>query len=85
MDYLETAQSAIAHSGPFTKPANFISHMDNDIALATLHAFTPSLPLDVPSLIFAGLGIVLGLLLWGAVKSPAKLIRRKTRTAGLNR
>lgn len=75
--YLETAQSAITDAGPFTKPVSFVAHMDNDIALATLHAFTPSLPLDVPSLVFAMVGIILGWLVWAAIKSPARLLRRK--------
>lgn len=77
VEYLESAQTAITHSGPFTQPISFVTHMDNDIALATLQAFTPSLPLDIPSLVFAMVGIILGWLLWAGIKSPARLIRRR--------
>jgi hypothetical protein len=79
IDYLETAQSAIAQAGSFEKPLKFFTHMDNDIAYATAQSFTPALPLDLPSLIFAVLGIVVGWLLWGTIKMPVRLLRRKKR------
>ena len=77
VDFLETAQSAIAQAGSFEKPVIFFTHLDSDIALATAHSFTPALSLDLPSLIFAILGIVVGWLLWGCIKAPARLLRRK--------
>ncbi|MDA1325475.1 MAG: DUF2937 family protein [Proteobacteria bacterium] len=82
VDYLEAAQSAIAQAGSFEQPILFFTHMDNDIALATARSFTPALPLDVPSLIFAVLGVVVGWLAWGLIKSPARLFRGKKRPAG---
>ena len=50
---------------------------ERDIAFATAQSFTPALSLDLPSLIFAILGIVVGWLLWGCIKAPARLLRRK--------
>ena len=77
VDYLEAAQSAISGAGSFERPFVFFGKLDRDIALATAHDFTPALPLDLPSLVFALVGIVLGFLVWGAVKSPARLLRRR--------
>jgi hypothetical protein len=79
VDYLETAQSAISQAGSFEKPVIFFAHIDNDIALATAQSFTPALPLDFPSLIFAVLGILMGWLIWGTIKTPVRLLRRKRR------
>ena len=81
IDYLETAQSAITQAGAFEKPVLFFAHMDSDIALATARSFTPALPLDLPSLIFAALGIVVGWMVWGVIKAPARLFRGKKRHA----
>ena len=77
IDYLEAAQSAITQAGSFEKPVIFFTHMDSDIALATAQSFTPALSLDLPSLIFAILGILVGWLLWGLIKAPTRLFRRK--------
>jgi len=82
IDFLETAQSAIAQAGPFEQPVRFFTHLDSDIALAAARSFTPALPLDLPSLIFAVLGILLGWLVWGIIKAPARLFRGKRRPAG---
>ncbi len=82
IDYLETAQSTITEAGSFEKPVIFFTHMDSDIALATAQSFTPALPLDLPSLIFAVLGIVVGWLVWEMIKAPARLFRGKKRHAG---
>jgi len=82
VDYLEAAQSAISHAGSFGQPFAFFTHLDNDIALATAQSFTPALPLDAPSLIFAILGILLGWLVWGTIKAPARLLRGRNKHAG---
>ena len=81
VDYLEGAQSAITQAGSFERPFVFFAHLDGDIALATAQSFTPALSLDFQSLIFAVLGIVAGWLIWGTIKSPARLMRRKKRPA----
>jgi len=79
VDNLEAAQSTISQAGSFEKPFAFFVRLDGDIAQATAEAFTPALPLDIPSLIFAVIGIVVGLLIWGGIKAPARLYRRKRR------
>jgi len=81
IDYLETAQAAITAAGQFEKPIAFFRHLDGDIALAAAQSYTPALPLDVPSLVYAVAGIVLGWLVWGVIKAPARLFRRTKRHA----
>lgn len=80
--YLEAAQAAITGAGSFEKPFAFFMHLDGDIAVAAAQSYTPALPLDVPSLVYAVVGIMLGWLVWGGVKAPARLFRRAKRHAG---
>jgi len=81
VDYLEAAQAAITNASQLEKPFAFFMHLDGDIAVAAAQSYTPALPLDVPSLVYAVVGIVLGWLIWGAVKAPARLFRRIRRHA----
>jgi len=76
IDALEQGFRAIDQAGVFAKPFAFFAHFDRDIALATLHAFQPALPVDAPSLTFCLAGIVLGWIVWETVKSPFRLFRR---------
>ena len=70
LNELEAAHTAISEAAIYTKPASFFFHMDIDIAAATAQNFIPAVPLDPPSILFAGLGIVMGWLTWGAIKLP---------------
>jgi hypothetical protein len=81
IETLTSAQDAIDKAGPFEKPFVFFTHMDMEIGLATAQSFVPAIPLDMTSLIFGGIGIVVGWLLWGVLKSPVALFRRKERRA----
>lgn len=76
VESLTSAQEAIESAGPFEKPFVFFTHMDLEIGLATAQNFVPAVPLDIPSLVFGGIGIVLGWMLWGVIKAPAALFRR---------
>ena len=75
-DELSQAYNAIANAEVFERPLRFVTHMDRTIAEATLTNFTPSLPLDGASLIFALTGMVLGWLLYEIVKLPFRAITR---------
>ena len=78
---LDSASRAIDQASVFTKPFVFLAHMDPDIALATAQTFQPALPLDPPSLVFGGIGMVIGWLIWELLKAPATLFRGKRRAA----
>lgn len=75
---LQEAHQAILQAGVFRKPMAFIGHMDREIASATLDAFTPAVPLDLPSLVFALAGIAIGWALWETGRGAAgSLVRRR--------
>lgn len=81
VDGLSSAQEAIDKAGPFEKPFVFFANLDMEIGIATAQSFVPAIPLDIPSLIFGGVGIVLGWMLWEVIKAPAALFRRKEKQA----
>ena len=52
---------------------------DRDIASATADAFTPAMPLDPNSLIYAVIGLALGWAIWELLQWPVKARVRKRR------
>jgi hypothetical protein len=81
VDALQGAHQAIEQASVFTRPIVFFARMDPDIALAAARDFQPALPLDAPSLVFGGIGIVLGWLTWELIKAPAALLRKRRAVA----
>lgn len=77
---LTQAYNAIANAEVFERPWQFVTHMDRAIAEAALTNFTPALPLDTASLVFALTGVVLGWLLYEMVKLPLRLVIGQRRT-----
>ena len=77
IDELSQAYNAIAHADALVRPLRFAAHMDRSIAEATFTNFTPAVPLDSASLIYAVAGMVLGLLLYEIVKLPLRPFRRR--------
>lgn len=77
VEVLTIAQDAIDKAGPFEKPFVFFTKLDFDIGMATAQDFVPAIPLDLPSLVFGGIGIVLGWMVWGLLKAPVILFRKK--------
>jgi hypothetical protein len=78
---LSQAYSAIADADAFVRPFQFAAHMDRTIAEATLANFTPALPLDTARLVYALIGIIIGLLLYELVKLPLRLLAGRRRFA----
>lgn len=76
---LSQAYSAIANAEVFERPFRFVTHFDRAIAEAALTNFTPSLPLDSASLVFALTGMVSGWLLYEIIKLPLRVIARPRR------
>ena len=76
-DELSQAYGAIANADVFERPFRFVAHMDRSIAEATLTNFTPALPLDAGSLVYAFVGIVLGWLLYELIKLPFRALGRR--------
>ncbi|SDE18757.1 DUF2937 family protein [Rhodospira trueperi] len=65
---LREALRVLTDAGPVMQPVAFLRHLDPAIARATLDGFQPALPLDTASLLWAGAGLVLTLVLYELVK-----------------
>ena len=61
------------------RPFVFLRELDSDIALATLRAFEPALPLNSAGLIYGLTGMVAGWLFYALLKTPAGLVGRRRR------
>ncbi len=67
---LQGHDTALANAGPFELPFVFLRELDLGIARETLRIFQPAIPVDGKSLIYAGIGLVLGWLAWDLAKLP---------------
>ena len=76
---LEASRDAILNAHPLWQPLAMARQADRDIASATADAFTPAMPLDPNSLIYAVIGLALGLAIWELLQWPVKARVRKRR------
>lgn len=74
---LEATYASIAESSPLMQPILMMRHADSEIARRAWEAFTPAVPVDAPSLIWTGLGVLAALLIYELFKSPAAVVRRR--------
>lgn len=74
---LEMTLSSIADASPLMQPLLVMRHADSEIARRAWEAFTPAVPIDAPSLIWTGGGVLLALILYELFKSPAAIVRRR--------
>ncbi len=79
---LEQALLAISQAPPLLQPLVMLQHADGTIAQRAWEHFTPAIPVDPPSLVYTGCGIVLALIVYELFKSPAALFRKKKATTG---
>ena len=77
---LESGEQAIGGASASVRPFIFLRELDTDIAVATLRAFEPAVPLSSAGLIYGLAGIVAGWLLYELLKVPAGLVVRRRRT-----
>jgi hypothetical protein len=73
---LEMSYRSIRDSSDVVRPYEFARHLDMDIARAALTDFQPAVPLDVVSLGYAAVGLVLGLIVYDLIKLPCGWIFR---------
>ncbi len=60
---LESAYNALTLSEPLERPLNFARHFDPKVAEETLKAFEPAVPVTAEAMIYAGVGMLVALLL----------------------
>lgn len=80
---LEAGRAAIIDAHPLWRPVVMATRADPEIARATAETFTPAMPLDPTSLIYAGFGLVLGWVVWELLQWPVKARLRRRRAARL--
>lgn len=76
---LEATFAAIEQAPPLVQPVMMMRHADPDIARRAWEAFSPAIPVDMPSLVYTSVGVVLLLLVYELLKSPAAVVRRRRR------
>ncbi len=76
---LEATYASIADASPLMQPILMLRHGDSEIARRAWEAFTPAVPIDAPSLIWTGIGVVAALLVYELFKSPAAVVKRRRR------
>jgi hypothetical protein len=74
---LEASYHAIADASPLAQPLVMLQRADREIAARAWEHFTPAIPIDPPSLIYTGIGVVVALILYELLKSPAALFGRR--------
>jgi hypothetical protein len=72
-DELALSFRSIAESDLLHRPWAFAANMDSEIAARTWENFRPVLPFDPAGLIYAGVGIVLGLMVYELIKAPVAI------------
>ena len=82
---LEASRETILTAHPLWRPVVMARQADRDIAAATAEAFTPAMPLDPTSLIYAAIGLVFGWIVWELVQWPVKARLRARRQRRLLR
>ncbi len=84
-DELDSAFRSIAESDILHRPFSFFANMDTGIAARTFETFRPALPFDLTGLIYAGTGIILGLIVYELLKAPfvLRLRRRDARRSDI--
>lgn len=73
---LEWAYRSIIDSPAMLQPMMMLRHAEADIASRAWESFTPAIPVDPPSLVYTGLGVVLALIIYELFKSPALFFKK---------
>ena len=74
---LRGALDALQGASLWERPFVFVRHLDTEIADATLESFSPNVPLDPEGLVYAALGLVLGILLYLGAKQTCLMPARR--------
>lgn len=73
-DDLNQAYSAMQHTSLWSKPFVFIKHLDASVFWDTVHDFTPGLSLTVESILYAAVGLGVGVLIYRGLTSLLKAL-----------
>jgi hypothetical protein len=79
VERLRVAYGVLAAAQPFERPLVWVRHFDEGVARATLDQFVPAVPLSTEGLLYAGLGMVIGLALLAGIERTAWALTRVAR------
>ena len=78
---LQTMHAALMHADPLRRPIVMAQYLDPDLAGATFDQFVPAVPLSLEALVYAAIGMVLGVMLIAAAERLTALPIALTRKA----
>ena len=81
LDRLRQAVEALAQAHAIERPWRFLQHIDVETARAALGDFGMGLPLTSEGLVYAGIGLILGLLLLAGLERVVGSLFRRRRAA----
>jgi len=79
-DFLTNAVESLQNSNMLTRPFVFLNNLDTDIAWQALLIFQPGVPTTVEGIMYALVGIMLGLLVYNGLKWPFYKMSDKKKT-----
>ena len=78
LDRLRQAVDALTQAQPIARPWQFLQHIDMETARTTLGDFALGLPLTTEGLVYAGIGLVIGLIFLAGIEGILRgLFRRR--------
>lgn len=78
IDDLQSAYDSIGGADIFMRPFSFFGHAEPAIVTGTWSGFTPALPLDMASIIYVLMGMILGFLVYELIKLPIFFFARRS-------
>lgn len=80
LETLTAAENALRSATLWERPFVFMANLDLDIARGTWSVFKPAVPMTLEGLVYAGVGMVLALVIYqGAIVAPCRAIARRRR------
>ena len=80
VETLSAAEAALREASLWERPFVFLRHVDASIAARTWEVFKPAVPVTAEGLVYAGVGMVLALLIYqGVVVVPGRALVRRWR------
>lgn len=76
-EQIRNAFRSLAEAGMLSRPVVFLADLDMEIAARTLEQFRPALPADLTGLVYAGAGLILGLIVYELIKWPFAIFKRE--------
>lgn len=82
LQHLSRALDTLATSSSFSRPRAFVEYFDPEIVRATASIFQPAVPLTPEGMVYAGVGVVLGVCVFSLITLPLVLLRRRRQAYG---